>query len=527
MISNLEEIKIKADILSVVEHYLPLRKSNGSYLALCPFHTENTPSFVVSPSKNMFHCFGCGAGGDSFSFVQKYKHCEFNEAVKEVANICNLVVQEQQSKAQISKNALFEVLENVNVFLKENLKKDKKTLEYLKARGLSFEDIEKFDIGLWSSANELARFLTGLKQLKIALNLGVLYQNKQGGFKSLLENRLNFTIRNYAHKVVGFSGRLLAGGEAGSAKYINSKESELYKKSFILYNLSNAKASIAKLKEVIICEGYFDAIACVKLGFLNAVATCGTAFALSHLALLLKMCPELSFILCFDKDSAGVSANLRALKMLFKEGIFKVKVRYLKAKKLKDFGDLLTQKDFNLQEAYTDLDGFEYFCKMSIKDADNDKKFAFFKELKTLINAQSNFYLKQELKHKAAGFLACNVSDFEEKEQVKEGLRSDFLERVVLKNILEDENKAFLARQYLKDFHFKALREHFKAFLAGNNEFNLSISLDTSLKSLSREDFAACLKELVKSELLERLEGAKRAKNVSLIVELNAKIATI
>ena len=520
MIQNLEEIKNKADILQVIEHFIPLHKSNGLYKGLCPFHNEKTPSFMVSVKKNMFYCFGCGVGGDAFKFVEKYKHTSFDESVKEVANICNVSVIESENKKQISTKSLFEMLENVNSFFMQSLENESEILEYIKQRGLSNDDIKRFDIGYFKSASELARFLTGLGQIKLALKLGILYE-KNGVFYSPIEKRLIFGIRNFNHKIVAFSGRILGKNEANEAKYINSKESELYKKSFILYNLSYAKTAICRLKEVIITEGYFDTLACVKLGFLNAVATCGTAWTLSHLALLLKMENELSFILCFDKDKAGVNANLKALKMLFQEGIFKVKVRYLKSKKLKDFGDLLLQNGININDSFTDIDGFEYFCKMHLKECENDKNkiHAFFNEVKELINAQGNFFLKDELKQKASEYFKCDKKHFELKKIVKQNVNTS-LEAVVLKNVLNDSEKAFLAKEYLRAFHFKALAKHWEAFLKGDMEFNLKIALDENLKELNRDEFALCIKELVKSELKTRLENAKKQKNINLIIEI-------
>ncbi|TQR31804.1 DNA primase [Campylobacter sp. MIT 99-7217] len=525
MILNLEEIKTRADILEVVEHFLPLQKSNGMYKALCPFHDERTPSFMISPRKNMFYCFGCGVGGDSFKFVQNYKHLSFEEAVKEVASICRISVLESENKKQISTKLLYEVFENVNNFFIQSLLEREDILEYIKQRGLNEEDIKRFDLGYFSGAGKLARYLTGLGQIKLALKLGIIYE-KNGKFFSPLEKRLIFGIRNAVHKIVAFSGRFLGKNENNEAKYINSKESELYKKSFVLYNLSHAKTSLCKFKEVIITEGYFDTIACVKLGFLNAVATCGTAFTLSHLALLLKMEHELSFILCFDKDKAGVNANLKTLKMLFKEGIFKAKVRYLRSKKLKDFGDLLLQENLILNEAYIDIDGFEYFCKMNLKECgeDKDKIHAFFKEVEALINAQANFFLKDELRQKASEYFKCDKKHFELQKSgsVKEANFS--LEALVLKNIIGDEEKAYVAKQYLEPFHFKALAKNYEAFLKNDQEANLKIALDESLKELNREDFALCIKELVKSELKTRLDEAKRLKNVSLIIELKQRL---
>ncbi|MDL0147481.1 DNA primase [Campylobacter felis] len=524
MIANLEEIKARADILSVVEAYMPLQKSGSLYKGCCPFHSERTPSFMVNTNKNLYFCFGCNEGGDSIKFIQKINHCEFSEAVEEVAKICNISVNYEENKKGFSKSFLYETMEAINEHLKSNLAENESVINELKERGLSEEDIKKFEFGYYE-IEKLILYLRAKNMLEMAINLGVINEDKKRGFYSYFDKRITLPIRNEMHKIIAFSGRIRK-GVSNPAKYINSKESYLYKKSFTLFNLSNAKSSIAKQKEVILCEGYFDVLALRKFGFENVVASCGTAFSLSQLSILHKMSSELKYILSFDKDNAGENANLRTLELFFKNGFFNVSVRVI-SKKVKDFGDFLRLGLESVEGCFKDYDGFEYYIRLNLKRANEDKEkiHAFFKQIKELINNQANFFLKDSLISKAAEFFNCEKKAFLQNEKLE--YEGNFtLLSVLVKNIIINEKALILAQNYFKSEDFKEFGLSLKAYFENGvlSRELMKLSCDERLKILNDEELKECFRAYKKELLNKELSKAKAKANVGLIIELGSRL---
>lgn len=532
MIENVEEIKQKADILTVVENFMPLQKHNGLFKGLCPFHTEKTPSFTLNVKYNYFYCFGCNEKGDVFSFVQKYKHLDFTEAVKEVARICNIYIKE--SEKYLKKSFYTDVYLKINDFLKASLKQNTQALDELYKRGLNDEDIEKFEIGFLKDLSPLLSILSK-DEIKKLCELGFLGQRKlNNAFYSVFSNRFTFALRDTSYKIIGFSSRKASFIKClnEEAKYLNSKESFLFKKQEFLYNLVNAKTSILKEKEVLIVEGFFDVFACVKFAFKNCVATCGTALTLSHLAALKKLGDDINYILFFDKDNAGENANLKALKMFFKEGIFKLKVRVLKTR-CKDLGDLLLKKEINaenIKDFFHDYTGLEYYIKLNLLRANKDsrKENELFKEVKELINSQ-NFFLRSELIKEACLYFKCESHLFNINENLNKTKPVLSLEKSILKGIVDNEKFAFLAKEYLHKEDFKEFSKDFQGYL---NDKILSqnlqaILLDESILTPDESLFKECLKSLKKASLNEELKKAKMSFNFSLIVELKQKLKSL
>lgn len=521
MIANLEEIKARADILSVVEAYMPLQKAGHLYKGFCPFHSEKTPSFMVNVNKGLYYCFGCNEGGDSFKFVQKMNHCEFNEAVEEVAKICNISVNYEEKKQGFSKNALYEFMQDLNEHFRGNLNGD--IINELKERGLNEEDIKRFEFG-YCEAEKLLLFLKAKNVLDLALKMGVINESK-GGFFCAFDKRIILPIRNESHKIVAFSGRIRKGSD-NPAKYINSKESYLYKKSFTLFNLSNAKARIIKQKEVILCEGYFDVLSLRKFGFENVVASCGTAFTLSQLSILHKMGSDLRYILSFDKDNAGENANLRTLELFFKNGFFNVSVRVI-SKKVKDFGDLLKMGVESLEGCYKDYSGFEYYIKLNLKRANEDKDriHAFFKSVKSLINNQANFFLKDTLINEAAAYFGCEKKHFLQNIKLENEGNITLL-GVLVKNILINEKALILAQNYFKAEDFKEYGAALKAYYEKGvmSRELMKLSCDEFVKILNDTELKECFKAYKKELLNKELSKARAKANVGLIIELSERL---
>lgn len=310
---SIEELKQKADIVAVIEHYIEVKKSGSNFVAICPFHDDKNPSMHINTQKGFYHCFACKAGGDVFHFVKEYERVNFQEAVEKVAQICNFSLH-YTSEKQESNKALYEILPLLNAFYKQNLSKHKEAIAYLYSRALSDEDIRKFELGFAPSSEESLRLLKNEKiELQNALECGaVKFSEEQKEYYASFIKRISFPIYDYKGLLVGFGGRTLDSTQ--KAKYVNSPQCRLFDKSRIFYAFHLAKDAIAKKKEIIVCEGYMDAIAFHKAGLKNAVAVLGTALTQHHLPLIKRY--EARVILCFDSDSAGINAAMRSAFLL-------------------------------------------------------------------------------------------------------------------------------------------------------------------------------------------------------------------
>ncbi len=308
--SSIENLKNRIDIVDVIGSYIELKKSGANYKARCPFHSEDTPSFVVSPSKQIYHCFGCGAGGDAISFVMNYEKLSYPEAIEKLADDFNIAL--QYTKGSFGKKDDRKILEKINQFYKKNLLLNEQAKSYIKQRGIFASSIEKFEIGYAPSSYESIKFLKeSLLPLDDALKLGVVGKDESGNVYARLIERITFPIYNQSGKIVGFGGRTISNHPA---KYINSPQTYLFNKSKLLYGYNLAKETIIKNGRIIIVEGYLDVIMLHQAGFRECVATLGTALTNEHLPLLRRAEPKV--ILSYDGDRAGVEAAFKASKML-------------------------------------------------------------------------------------------------------------------------------------------------------------------------------------------------------------------
>ena len=317
-----KEIKDKiieeVNIVDVVSEYVQLEKTGSGYKGLCPFHNDSTPSFHISPEKKICKCFSCGEGGDVISFYQKINNISYGEAFKALGKRIGIEIVKSE-KEQINEN-LFSInnstAEFYNFYL-NNSQLGQAALKYLHDRQINDEMIEKFNIGL--APNEfdvLYKTLTEVKKYLPVdlLELGLITGNDKG-YSDLFRNRVIFPIKDEFHRVVGFSGRIFQ-NEKNVAKYINSKETILFKKSDVLYNLNNAKEFITKKNRVILSEGFMDVIAFYKAGIKEVVCSMGTALTQNHAKLLRKYTDNI--IICYDGDEAGKNATLKAIETLNK-----------------------------------------------------------------------------------------------------------------------------------------------------------------------------------------------------------------
>ncbi len=306
---SIENLKNHLDIVDVISQYVELKKSGANFKACCPFHGEDTPSFVVSPAKQIYHCFGCGAGGNNaISFVMEYEKLSFPEAIEKLASMYNFTLSYDESN---QKKQDLKVLEEVNKFYQKLFVSNDIAKEYIKKRGISEFSIEKFEIGYAPSSNDTINFLkSNYFNLADAKELGVIDTGQNGLYSRFIE-RITFPIYSQSGKIVGFGGRTITGH---NAKYVNSPQTKIFNKSKLLYGYNIAKEHIYKRDRIIVTEGYLDVIMLHQAGFTTAVATLGTALTKEHLPLIRRGEPKV--ILAYDGDKAGLNAAFKASVML-------------------------------------------------------------------------------------------------------------------------------------------------------------------------------------------------------------------
>lgn len=331
----IEEIRSKNDIVDVISGYVRLQKKGSSYFGLCPFHNEKSPSFSVSPGKQMYYCFGCGVGGNVFTFLMEYENYTFQEAVRYLADRCGVELPEmeysEEAKRQADlKSQLLEIHKKAAKFYYYQLrqKSGQAAYEYLKGRELSDETIRKFGLGYSSRYNNaLYQYLKkeGYSD-QLLKETGLITMEEKGGAYDKFWNRVMFPIMDSNHRVIGFGGRVM--GDA-KPKYLNSPETRIFDKSRNLYGLNFARSS--RKPNMIICEGYMDVIALHQAGFNQAVASLGTALTVQQSILLKRYTNEV--LLTYDSDEAGTKAALRAIPFLKEAGL---SVRVINMKPYKD-----------------------------------------------------------------------------------------------------------------------------------------------------------------------------------------------
>ena len=305
--NSIENLKNNLDIVDILSQYLQLKKSGSNFKACCPFHEEKTPSFVVSPTKQIYHCFGCGVGGDVIKFVMEYEKLSYPEAIEKLASMVNFSLQYDDNYKQQD----YSLIEKLNNYYQKLLLSNEIALKYLSNRGVSSFSIEKFELGFAPTSNDTINFLrSNFLNLSDAMEFGLI-SNGQNGLYARFIDRITFPIYTLNNKLVGFGGRTISGH---SAKYINSPQTKFFNKSRLLYGYNLAKEKIYKTKTIIVTEGYLDVIMLHQAGFDNAVATLGTALTNEHLPLLKRGEPKV--IVAYDGDKAGLYAAYKASVLL-------------------------------------------------------------------------------------------------------------------------------------------------------------------------------------------------------------------
>ena len=357
-----DKVKQQADIVRVVGEYVRLKKSGQNFTGLCPFHGEKTPSFAVHPVKQIFHCFGCGKGGDVFSFVMEMEKCQFPEAVRIVAEKCGIAIPRpkerspEERKENQQRAALVEMHREAQAFFVKQLEttaEGKAARAYLEDRGLNAEAIARFGIGYAPSGGDtLLRYLKQKYAEKLLVESGLISRDQSGRLFDRFRRRITFAIANESGKVVAFGCRALGDD---LPKYLNSPETPIYSKSNVLYYMDRAKDAIRRQDFAVLVEGYMDAIAVARAGINNVVASCGTSLAEPQIKLLGRFTKRV--IVNYDPDAAGQAATERSISLLLEQD-FEVRVLALPA-----IGDKKADPDLFIREK-----GAEAYIK-ALKDA--------------------------------------------------------------------------------------------------------------------------------------------------------------
>ena len=394
-----EKVRSASDIVDVISQYMPLKRSGRNYFGICPFHSEKSPSFSVSPDRQYFHCFGCHVGGDVFSFISKIENISFKESIELLAEKANIALPENTFKndpKQYLKDRMYKINAETALFYHDRLYKPlaKIAQDYVKKRKMDNKTLKAFKIGYSGEYNELYKMLKqkGFKDEEI-LATGLVNKNDRGEFIDRFRKRLMFPIMNVQGKVVAFGGRRLDDNQK-SAKYINSNENLVYSKKQHLYALNIAK--LGDCKKIILVEGYMDAVSLHQRGITNVVASLGTALTEEQGRLLRKYSQQV--ILSYDSDGAGQTAILRGLEILKKLGC---DGRVLQMEGAKDPDEYVVKNGsgrFNLlvEEAISLIEFKAKMLKNQYNLQNPNDKIKFLKEISKLLSEIDN-KIEQEI----------------------------------------------------------------------------------------------------------------------------------
>lgn len=369
-----EQIKERLDIVEVISGYIQLNKAGTNFKGLCPFHREKTPSFMVSPDKQIWHCFGCNEGGDIFKFVMKYESLEFSETLKILAKRAGIELTKRDPKVESQLNRLYTVCEKANDFFVKNLKENEEAKKYLLERGLKMGTIEQWDIGFAGVESDgLFNHLSGLgfsnEDISLA-GLAIKSTRKPNSFFDRFRSRIIFPIADNSGRVVGFTGRIFKREESKfEPKYLNSPENLIFNKRKILYGFSENKKNIREKESAVLVEGQMDFLMAWQSGIKNVVASSGTALSLDQLNSLRRLAKKL--VVAYDSDDAGKLAAERAVDMA-KSIDFQTYILGL-PEGIKDLAEYLSEKKGEVKDLLeSTFESNQYYYNLTFKDLDKD-----------------------------------------------------------------------------------------------------------------------------------------------------------
>ena len=487
--SSIENLKNRIDIVDVIGSYIELKKSGANFKGLCPFHSEKSPSFVVSPSKQIYHCFGCHASGDAIKFVMDYEKLSYPETIEKLASMYHFSLDYTKSKSSEHKS---DILLKTNIFFIRNLERQETAKDYLLQRGIYESSIERFEIGYAPSSGEFMGFLQkeGFSKEE-ALKYGLTAKDENRRFYARFIERITFPIYDPRGNLVGFGGRTISNHPA---KYINSPQTNYFNKSRLLYGYHLAKDRIFKEGRIIVTEGCLDTIMLHQAGFKEAVATLGTALTKEHLPLLRKGEPKV--ILSYDGDSAGIEAAFKAARLLSITGIKGGVVIFGEGA---DPADMIKNgKSDVVKQLFLHPKSFIEFClEMIVKRYDlNDpmQKESALKEAKTYL-----FSLSEILQQEYRSFLATLLHTDERVIGTKRtrvsnpqnsSVKEDISELTLIKTLL---NKSELIDDVLDVIDismFQTHKEEFSLLIEGKKDDPklVAIEIRDNIKEYGKED---------------------------------------
>jgi DNA primase len=496
--SSIETLKSTIDIVDLIGNYIELKKAGANYKANCPFHGEKTPSFVVSPTKQIYHCFGCGVGGDGIKFVMEIEKLSYPEAIEKLASTYNFTLEYSRGSSDYSDSK--RILEAIGKWYVKNLDFNTTAKEYLYSRGVTNSSIEAFEIGSVGHSGEVMSFLSSnLFPLPKADEAGIIAKGERGESYARLTQRITFPIYSSNGSVVGFGGRTISNHPA---KYINSPQTKLFNKSRLLYGYHRAKESIYKNKSIIICEGYLDVVMLHQAGFTNAVATLGTALTSEHLPLLRKGSPYIT--LAYDGDKAGVEAGLKASQMLTAGGFDGGIVLFPNGQ---DPADMIAKGDIELvakllREAKPIIPFILETIAQSYNLLDPRAKESAFEDTKNFLSTLSAI-MQDAYIPIASTYLGVSPTLFSHKApQVYESItraREDIAQLSILKTLLENPYLIDDVLNVMDIEMFGEYRELFQLLLSDQRDHPLlmGLSVDDTLQILDEDEFKDTLRNFL------------------------------
>ncbi|NCB10489.1 MAG: DNA primase [Erysipelotrichia bacterium] len=484
---SIENLKNHLDVVDVVSQFIELKKSGANFKACCPFHGETTPSFVVSPAKQIYHCFGCGVGGDSIKFVMEYEKLSYPETIEKLASMYNFNLDYENNSDEKKQDT--KILDEVNKFYQKLFVNNNISKEYIKDRGISDFSIEKFEIGYAPSSIDTINFLkSNHYNLTEAIDLGIIDTGTNGLYSRFIE-RITFPIYSINGKLVGFGGRTITGH---NAKYVNSPQTKLFNKSRLLYGYHLAKEKIYKNKQIIVCEGYLDVIMLHQAGFNTAVATLGTALTQEHLPLLRRGEPKI--VLAYDGDKAGLAAAFKAAVMLsqseFEGGVVifsdgQDPADMVKAKKIEELNDIFLNPvsfiSFSIDYIISKYDINEPSQKQKALTEAND----YLKSLSLLNQDEYKRYLAQKLNVREN---LIQISSNKQRAFAPTLSKIDIAELCIIKSILEKPSRLDSVLDIVDASMFEFHKNEFELVLTDIENISLnSIILNEKLENYDDE----------------------------------------
>ncbi|WP_149708220.1 DNA primase [Campylobacter concisus] len=504
---SIEKLKNQIDIVSIIEQYIPVKKMGSSYKCVCPFHDDKNPSMSINQNKQMYHCFACKAGGDAVKFVMDYEKLTYPEAIEKIAQISNFSLEYTNDKVPTQKENKH-ILEKVNAFYRSEFYKNEAAIRYIKSRGINDAMIEKFELGWAGDSKSTIRLLQNENiEPKEALEVGIVKQNEKGIYASFIE-RITFPIYSHTTRLVGFGGRTISDHPA---KYVNSPQSAVFDKSKLLYGYHLARQSIFEKNQIIITEGYLDVIMLHYAGFTNAVAVLGTALTTSHLPLLKR--GEISVVLCFDGDGAGINAAIKSSRLLsqneidgsvviIKGGADPADMVFAgRSEELKEMFDSGTE----LGEFYIEQIVKKYDISRPVqKQKCLEEIMEFTNSLKPVISNSYENLVANLLKIEVGTFSLSNQrhssthsqnftnANRQTEQNLQKKTKTDILEFSILKSMLANKGYETIVLNELEEKFFLHHKNYFQAALAPKIEANAvlvrEIYVDDSAKVASSEE---------------------------------------